>query len=440
MAPEFAPNTVTTAGVLKPPHNYTNLNNVTTAASLPDTPEVPSVATDNVSDNITEYNIATISSAQEQPTAVIAMTNTTGKMFTTTGGHSQTRKDSLTTVTSPSNPVHLTTTAEAYKTDNRFTVNHHNHTNTSPSAAGYSTTPPSNNGTTASTSSVYSTNNDGSPDNGTATTRSINTPSNHATASYNYRAQYNITDSLKAHNNTTGTFTPNYNTTDFNTFMYDHYNTTVNSVTTAVISYTTASKNHTTEFSNTTSGAVAGNATMDTFTLLPGYTKTSNVTTVSALSSNATAVSPNETVSLPTSAFGGSVSNTTAITRGPAQLTAPILNAVATPAAHNATPPNHTFTATNTGPSFAGIYPANISQTTAKGPAVISSATTGNAAVGHTATDKRRGPPSAHSSIATATLPSASPTTTVFSAAKPGRWSLNVLNLRRTSRKCSTSC
>lgn len=433
VAPEFALNTVTTAGVLKPPHNYTNLNNVTTPTSYPDTPEVPNAATDNVSNNI-----ATISSPQEQPTAVIAMTNTTGNMSTTTAGHSHTRKDYLTTVTSPSNPVYFnsTTTAEAYKTDNRFTVNHHNHTNTSPSAAEYSTTPPSNNATTTSTSSGYSMNNDGNPDNGTVTTRSINTPSHHTTTSYNYTTQYNIPDSLKAHNNTTGTFTPNYNTTDANTFMYDHYNTTVNGVTTAVISYTTVSKNDTTGFSNTTSGAVAGNATIDTFTLLPGYTNTNNVTPVPALNSNATTVSPNETVmgSLPASAFGESVSNTTAITRGSAQLTAPLPNAVATPAAHSVTPPKHTYTASNTGPSFAGIYPANISQAKAEGPAVISSATTGNAAVGHTATDKRGGPPSAHSSIATATLPSASPTTTVFSTTKPGMWSLNVLNLHRMSR------
>eukprot|EP00066_Takifugu_rubripes_P017150 XP_011606416.1 PREDICTED: G-protein coupled receptor 64 [Takifugu rubripes] len=419
VAPEFVLNTVTTAAVF----NYTNLNNVTTPTPFPDGTEVPNVATDDIvsPNNITEYNITTISSQQEQLNGVITMTNTTANVLTTTAAHNHTRKGSLTTVTSPSNLVYsnATTTTEAYETENSFTVdddrNHHNHTNSSPYAAEFRTTavtPPSNSATTESASSVNTGGNDGNPDNGPVT-RSINTSSNHTTTSYD-TTRYNITDSLKAHNNLTGTFPPNFDTTDAKTTTYDGHNTAVNSVATAANGYTTVSKTYTTEFTDTTRGTATGNATTDTF--MPDYTNVNDRTTVSAPNTDATTVSPNETVSLTATAFGERVSNTTAITGYSAQPTVPRLNTVATPATRSVTPSNHIYATTNTGPSVAGRSTANVSQTTTKAPAVISSATAGNAIVGHIATDtsNRSGPPSAPT---TTTLPLASPT--VFSTVKP---------------------
>lgn len=424
-APEFVLNAVTTAAVFKSPHNYTNLNNVTTPTPFPEGTEVPNVATDDMvsPNNTTEYNITTISSQQEQLNGVITMTNTTANVLTTTAAHNQTRKHSLTTVTSPSNLVYFnaTTTTEAYETENSFTVddnrNHHNHTNSSPYASEFSTTavtPPSNTATTESASSVNTGGNDGDPDNGTVT-RSVNTSSNHTTTSYNDTTQYNITESLKEHNNLTGTFPPNYDTTDAKTTTYDSHNTAVNSVATAANSYTTVSKTYTTEFTETTRGNVT---TKDTF--MPDYTSLDDRTTVSAPNTNATTVSPNETVSLTALAFGESVSNTTAITQYTAQST------VTTQTTHSVTPSNHIYATTNTGPSVAGRSTANVSQATTKAPAIISSATALNAVVGHIATDtsNRRGPPSAPT---TTTLPLASPT--VFSTEKPGMYSLELLNL-----------
>lgn len=417
-APEFVLNAVTTAAVFKSPHNHTNLNNVTTPTPFPEGTEVPNVATDDINslNNITEYNTTTNSSQQ---------TNTTANVLTMTAAHNQTRKDSLTTVTSPSNLVYFNATTT---TENRFTVddkrNHHNHTNSSPYAAEFSNT-----ATTESASSVNTGGNDGNP-----VTKSMNTSSNHTTTSYNDMTRYNITDSLKEHNNLTGTFPLNYDT---KTTTYDGHNTTVNSVATAANSYTTVSKTYTTEFTDTTSGMVTGNATKDTFTPLPDYTNVDHRTTVSAPTTNATTVSPNETVSLTASAFGERVSNTTAITQNTAaitqytatitQYTAAITQytaqpTVTTPATPSVTPSNHSYATTYT--YVAGRSTANVSQTTTKAPAVISSTTVGNAGVGHIATDtsNRHGPPST-----TTTLPLASPT--VFSAAKPGMYSLKLINL-----------
>lgn len=426
-APEFMLNAVTTAGVFKSPHNHTNLNNVTTPTSSPDSTRVPNVAIDDiVSPNITDYNVATIGSQQEQLADVVAMTNTTANVFTTTAAHNQTRKHSTgTTVTSPSNPVYFnaTATTEAYKTESNR--NHHNRTNSSPSAAEYSTpavTPPSNTATTESTSSVNTGGNDGNPDNGTVTRR-ITTSSHHTTTSYNYTTHYNITDSLMARNNTTGTFPPNYDTFDANTLTYDRHNTAVSSVATAANSYTT-------EFADTTSGTATGNTTKDTF--MPDYTNMKDMTTVSAPNSNAVTVSPHDTVTgtLSTSAFGESVSNATAVTQYSAQSTVPLLNTVTTPTTHNVTPSNRLYATANTGST------ANVSQTTTKAPAVISSATAGNAIVGHIATDTSnlRGSPSAHNNATTATLPLASPTAAVFSAAKSGIYRLKLLSLLTMSK------
>lgn len=434
VAPEFVLNAATAAAVFKSSHNYTNLNNVTTPTAFPEGTKVPNVATDDIvsPNNITEYNTTTISNQQEQLNGVITMTNKTA-VLTTTAAHNHTRKDSLTTVASPGNLVYFnaTTTTEAYETENRFTVddnrNHHNRTKSSPYAAVFGTTavtPPSNTATTESASSVNTGGDGGNPDNGTIT-RSINTSSNHTTTSYNDMTQYNITDSLKAHNNLTGTFPPNSDTTDAKTTTDDGHNTAVNSVATAANSYTTVSKTYTTEFTDTTRGTATGNATEDTSTPLPDYTNVDDRTTVSAPNTNATTVSPNETVSLTASAFGESVRNTTAITQYSAQSTVSRLNTATTPTTHSVTPSEHIYATTNTGPSVAGRSTANISQTTTKAPAVISSATAGNAVVGHIATDtsNRRGPPSAPT---TTTLPLAS---TTVSTAKPGMYSLKLLNL-----------
>lgn len=422
VAPQFLLNAVTTAAAFKSPHNYTNLNNVTAPTPLPEGTEVPNVATDDTAspNNITEYNIATVSSQQEQLNGVITMTNTTANVLTTIAAHNHTRKDSFTTVTSPSNLVYFnaTTTTEVYETENTFTVDdnriHQNRTNSSPYEAEFSTTAvtaPSNTATTESASM------NGNPDNGTVT-RSINTSSNHTTTSYNDTTQHNITDSLKAHNNLTGTFPPNSDTTDDKTSTYDGHNTAVNSVATDANSYTTVSKNYTTEFTDATRGTATGNATKVTFPPLPDSTNVDDRTTVS--------VSPNETVTLTASAFGESVSDTTAVTQYSAQPTVPRPNTVTTPATHSVTPSQHVYATTDTGPSVAGRSTANVSQTTTKAPAVIPSATAGNVVVGHLATDTSNihGPPSAPT---TTTLPLASPT--VFSTAKPGMYSLKLLHL-----------
>lgn len=422
VAPEFVLNTVTTDAVFKSPPNYTNLNNVTTPTAFPEGTEVPNVATADVvsPNNITEYNTTAISSQQEQLNGVITMTNTTANVFTTTAARNHTSADSLTTVASPSNLVYVnaTTTTEAYETENRFTVDdnriHHNHTNSSPYAAEFSTTAvtlPSNTATTESTSSVNTGGNDGNPNHGTVT-RSKYTSSHHTTTSYNDTTQYNITESLKAHNNLTGTFPPNSDTTDAKTMTYDGHTTAVNSVATSANSYTTVSKTYTTKIADTTRGTATGNTTKDTFTALPG--------TFSAPNTNTTTVSSNETVSLAASAFGESLSSTTATTQYSAQPTVARLNT--TPATRGVTPSKHIYATTDTGPSVAGRSTANASQTTTKAPAVISSATAGNAVVGQIATDtsNRRGPPSAPT---TTTLPLASPT------AKPGMYSLKLLNL-----------
>lgn len=415
-APESMLNATTTAAAFKSPRSYTNLNNVTPPTAFPEGTEVPNVATDDIVslNNIPEYNATTISSQQEHLNGVITTTNTTADVVT--AAHNQTSKDSLTTVASPSNLEYFnaTTTTEAYETENRFTGddnrNHHNHTNST------IVTPRSNTATTESASRVNTGGIDGNPDNGTVT-RGINTSSHHTTTSYNDTALYNITDSLKEHNNLTGTFPPNSDTTDAKTTTYDGHNTAVSSVSTAANSYTTVSKTCTTEFTDATRGTATGSATKDTFTAPPDA--------VSAPNANATTVSPTETVSLTASAFGESVSNTTAITRYSSQPTVGRLNTVTTPATRSVTPSKHIYATTNAGPSVAGRSTANVSQTATKAPAVTSSATVGNAVVGHLATDtsKRRGPPSA----TTTTLPLASPT--VFSAAKPSMYSLKLFHL-----------
>lgn len=244
MAPEFTLATATTAGALKSPQNYTHLDNRTTPAPFPDRAEVHNVAADDSVSQNNVYNTATTSSQREQLTDAGTMSNPTG----TTAGRNQTREDRLPTVTSPSNPLYVNTTAttETYKTENSFTVdnrNHHKHTNTSPYAAEYSVTTvtaPSNNATTQSTFRVNTADVDGNPLNDTATTSSTNTPSNH-TASSNYLTQHNLTDSSKTINNTV---TPNYTTTDANNFTHDHNHTAGTSVATAANADTTVSKNY----------------------------------------------------------------------------------------------------------------------------------------------------------------------------------------------------
>lgn len=427
VAPEFTPDTETTAGAFKSPLNSTHLDNRTTPTSFPDSTEVDNVASDDSVSPDNMYDIATTSSQREQLTDVTTMSNTTGA----TAGRNQTRKDYLTTVTSPSNPVYFNTTAttDTNKTEESFTVdnrNHHNHTNTTPYAAEYSrttVTTPSNNATTETGVSGNTADVDGKPHQDTATTRSTNTPSSHTT-SYNYLAQHNRTDSSKTHNNT---FTPNYNTTGANSVTHDDSRTAVNSVATAANTDTTVPKNYTAEFNNTTGGTT-------TRTLMPSSDDTNmkDNATVSASSVNTTTVSPNKTLtgSLTTSAFRETqqvalatsasevyaVSNAAAITRNSAP-------------PHGVAPSSHSYTPANTA---AGGSAANVSQTTSKSkdPAVTSSATTGNAGLAATDTSNRRGPTSAGIGVTATTPPLASASATISSTTKPGMYSSKLLHLK----------
>lgn len=404
----------TTAGTFKS-HKHTNLDSGTTATSFPEGTEVHHVATE---EDVFPNN-ATVATG-------------------TTAAHNRSRTDSLTTVTSPSNPAYVSATTESYKSENSVTAddnrNHHNRTNMSLSGAEGSTTtgtPPSNNTTPFNINT--DTDNDGTAPN-TATTGSTNTAVNHTTESYNYTTQHNTTDSLKTHANTASPYTPDYNTTGDNNFTPDHNHTAK-----AANMYATASHKYTTEVNHTADD----NAT-DTFRPSNNYTNINNITTVSAPSIETT-VPPNQTVTgsfttpafkemqqvvISTTASGAStLGNATTVTQTSAESTVPLLPTLTTPVTRNVTSPNHvtSYTPANMAETVgSGSSAANASQTTTKDPGVTSP-------VGLLATAASI-PHSSQASITMATLPLTPPTTTVSSATNPGTYRSQPLDISRRLR------